>query len=367
MPDFIPGLKLSELFYREVVGPILDEAFPELEYSAALIGPGSDVLGYDTEMSTDHDWGPRLKLFIGDGEVDHQRENISDLLSRRLPHRFYGYSTHFSEPIFNEDDHGTQLRIDNESGPVNHRVEIASLRSFFKDYLDDDINIHPDAADWLTFPQQKLLSITSGAVYHDALSLESIRQRFAYYPHDIWLYLMAAGWSRISEEEHLMPRAAYVGDELGSAILGSRLVRDIMRLCFLIERRYAPYAKWFGTAFMRLKCAPTLAPILWEAQRAETWQQREKYLCAAYEILAAMHNALKLTDPLPEKCSPFFGRPFQVIWAGYFTSALVGQIRDEQVAAIAAKTHIGSLDLFSDNTDMLEQTALRQKMKALYA
>ena len=30
------------------------------------------------------------------------------------------------------------------------------------------------------------------------------------------------------------------------------LVRDVMRLAFLIERQYAPYAKWFGTGFARL-------------------------------------------------------------------------------------------------------------------
>jgi hypothetical protein len=46
-----------------------------------------------------------------------------------------------------------------------------------------------------------------------------------------------------------MPRAGFVGDELGSALIGSRLVRDIMNLCFLLEKQYAPYPKWFGTAF----------------------------------------------------------------------------------------------------------------------
>ncbi|NTU80855.1 MAG: hypothetical protein HGA45_15995 [Chloroflexales bacterium] len=31
-----------------------------------------------------------------------------------------------------------------------------------------------------------------------------------------------------------------------------------MGLCFLIERHYAPYPKWFGSAFQRLACAAEL-------------------------------------------------------------------------------------------------------------
>ncbi len=61
MSEFIPGLQLSELYYQEAVRPILEAAFPRLVYSASLIGPGSEVLGYDTPQSMDHDWGPTVK------------------------------------------------------------------------------------------------------------------------------------------------------------------------------------------------------------------------------------------------------------------------------------------------------------------
>ena len=66
---FIKGLDLSELLYREAVGPLLASHLPGLTYSAALIGPGSEVLGFDDAQSMDHDWGPRLMLFLT--ETDH--------------------------------------------------------------------------------------------------------------------------------------------------------------------------------------------------------------------------------------------------------------------------------------------------------
>jgi|SRR5215213_5670313 len=66
MPKFVPGLKLSKLFYRQQVRPILNREFPTLRYSAAVIGWGSEVLGFDTPMSRDHHWGPRVLLFLSE-------------------------------------------------------------------------------------------------------------------------------------------------------------------------------------------------------------------------------------------------------------------------------------------------------------
>ena len=64
VPEFIPGIQFNEEFYNEIVRPILDEKYPDIEYSAGKMGAGSDVLGYDTEMSTDHDWGPKFAIIL---------------------------------------------------------------------------------------------------------------------------------------------------------------------------------------------------------------------------------------------------------------------------------------------------------------
>ena len=82
---FIPGLDLAGAFFAEVVRPLLDEAYPRLPYAAALLGPGSEVLGYDTARSTDHDWGPRLQLFLAAGDAGRPAAEITAMLARRLP------------------------------------------------------------------------------------------------------------------------------------------------------------------------------------------------------------------------------------------------------------------------------------------
>jgi hypothetical protein len=82
MPAFIPGLELSRRFYTEAVRPLLEEASPAIPHSAARLGSGSEVLGFDTPRSADHEWGPRLQLFLRRQDVS--REQCSGLVDQLL-------------------------------------------------------------------------------------------------------------------------------------------------------------------------------------------------------------------------------------------------------------------------------------------
>ena len=68
-PAFTPGLELAGDFYREAIRPILDAELPGLAHSAALLGYGSDVLGFDSARSSDHNWGPRGYVFLAEAEA----------------------------------------------------------------------------------------------------------------------------------------------------------------------------------------------------------------------------------------------------------------------------------------------------------
>ena len=308
---FIKGLDLSELLYEEAVKPILATHFPGLSYSAALLGVGSDVLGFDTPQSRDHAWGPRLMLFLAEGDHETRRDRMDQVLRQELPPEIHGYST-----AFGQHEDGTAVMVAANGDSINHGVKFFTVRSFFNYVLGFDPDEELRASDWLTFPEQCLRSVTSGRVFHDGLGrLEPIRACLRYYPHDVWLYLLAAQWRRIAQEEHFMGRCGQVGDELGSRLVAARLVRDLMKLCFLMERQYAPYIKWLGTAFKQLDCARRLTPILMQVLGATSWQEREKPLVSAYELVAEMHNELGITAPLPTKASQFHGRPFLVIQA----------------------------------------------------
>ena len=363
-PGFVHGIELAQGFFQEAVSPVLQRHMRDLDYSAALIGTGSEVLGFDDSMSTDHHWGPRVMLFLHKPVFKARGRDIRDLLAKNLPHSFRGYSTNWSEP--DPTDNGTQTLRNVTEGSVNHRIEMFTLNDFFEEYMGLNIGEPLQVTEWLSLPWQKLRSISAGKVFRDDLGLAAIRDRLRWYPYDVWLYVLASCWTRIGQEEHLMGRAGLVGDEMGSAIIASRLVRDIMRLAFLMERVYPPYAKWFGRAFAQLECAATLQPVLGDILSDSSWEERDVGLALAYRRLAEMHNALGITSCLSCEPSPFWGRPFTVIHGDRFAEALRNAIRDPIVKSIAEGRLIGNIDLVTDNTDLLEDPTRRRALLALY-
>lgn len=361
MRQFIPAQQLNRDFHDAVVAPILASHYPGLPYSAGLIGYGSDVLGYDDARSTDHEWGPRLLLFLADDAPADLPSAIAETLRHILPPTFQGYSVHFGAP----DRHGARVMAEWRGGPVEHKVEVHRLREWFAGRLGSDLLVQPSPVTWLLTPGQRLLEITAGAVYHDGLEeLEEIRTRLDWYPRDVWLYLMAAQWQRISQLEAFVGRTAEVGDALGSTLVTATMVRDLLRLCFLIERRYPPYAKWLGTAFTRLRCGPKLQPVLDASLAARSYPEREAALVRAYEAVGELHNALGMTETVPARVSPFHDRPFQVLHAERFAGALLATISDPDLLAIPGR--FGGIDQISDNTDLLEYPDAVRRLRGLY-
>lgn len=357
---FIKGLELSRLFYEEIVAPLLQEHCPELRYSAGQFGHGSDALGFDTAQSRDHDWGPRLMLFLAPDDVAEEKHKAIDtMLGQELPFDFRGYPIDF---YFQGDAWDGRFP---DSRPVRHAIKFHTTQKYFPYHLNTDPSQPLSLLDWLTIPQQVLRSMTSGAVFYDGLGeLKPIRANLSYYPHDVWLYLMSAQWRRIAQEESFMGRCGQVGDELGSRLVASRLVRDLMNVCFLQERCYAPYIKWLGTAFQQLSCAATLTPIFLQIQTARSWQEREAHLTTAYEFIAQKHNDLALTPEIPTKVSAFHERPFLIIHAGRFERALMEAIKDP--AVLELPSFLGGIDQFIDTTDVLSYSKRFAHVKSLY-
>jgi hypothetical protein len=335
---FVPGVRLAGEFYAEVVRPLLEAEFPGLRYAAALIGPGSEVLGFDTERSTDHDWGPRLLVFGEDEEAERLGETVDEMLGRRLPEEFGGYPVAFDVTR-------------DPGGGRRHRVEVSGLGGWLTGQLGFDPRGGVTVRDWLAAPWQRLAEVTAGAVFHDGTGgLTRARAALSWYPDDVWRYVLSCQWSRIAEEEAFGGRCAEAGDELGSAVVTARLARDLMRLWLLMHRRYPPYSKWLGRAFAQAPGSAGLGRHLAAALAAGGWPARERELVPAYRIAAETHNGLGLTEPLDPGTRPYYDRPYQVLDAGRFAAALTGAITDPLVRRLGPA---GTADQILDSTPAL--------------
>lgn len=359
--DFVPGLTLSRLFYEQAVIPILRDSVPSVEYAAALIGSGSEVLGFDTPQSTDHHWGPRVMLFLGERDHAEVADEVTRTLSERLPHTFMGYPTNFGPP----DDGGVRLLLPIDRRPVDHRADVESVPQFFSAYLGWDGSADPTPEQWLTFSEHKLRSVTGGAVFHDPEGvLSRIREQLAWYPDDVWRYVMAAEWNHIADEEAFVGRCGDVGDEIGSRLIASRIMESLMRLCFLLERVYPPYSKWFGTAFGALACAAEVEPLIVAVLGAEHWHKREAALAAAYVAVATLHNAALITEPIEPCVSSYYDRPYQVIHAHRFADALIASIDDARIRSLPVA--LGSVNQWVSSSNTREQRDFREAFQSMY-
>lgn len=340
MPAFVPGRELARTLYEEVVSALVGGT----PHSAAFVGTGSDVLGFDTERSTDHGWGPRMHVFVASDAVGRVR----DAIEGGLPDEFRGWPVRYG---WNDT-------------PVAPHVVVTTLDEWLSAHLGFDPRRGIATVDWLSTPQQVLLEATSGPLLHDGLGeLERVREALAWYPDEIWLWLLACQWRRIDQEEPFVGRTAEVGDELGSRVLAARLARDAMRLCFLQERRYAPYSKWLGSAFARLEAHETLGEALRKLAAATDYETREARFVEVVQELAARHNALGVTAPVDETVGLFHERPFRVLGSARFVDACLERVSDPRLRALPLT---GAIDQWIDSTDVLSKNDLFPQVRALY-
>jgi len=357
---FVKGMVLAEHLYHEGVQPIMARHFPQVRYSAGRLWQGSDVLGYDTPLSMDHGWGPKVEVYLSPEDEAAYAEPIQDVMSRELPPEVCGVPTHFDSP---SREIARPVRW--EQGPIEHRVACVSIDTFVVSYRPLNPNHELTVLDWVTLPQQTLRLIRCGRVFHDGLGeLEPIREKLHWFPDQVWYYLLLAAWEHIGQECPFVGRAGDVGDELGSRIIAARLIHSLMDLCFLMERQYAPYSKWYGTAFAELRCAADLTPIFNAALDALTWREREAAMCEAYRYLARMHNALGITDPVPSEVEPFFSRPYLVPGKCNPGAAIEARITDPEVLQLPR--YVGSVDQLTNLVCVRDWPGRRAGLVGLY-
>ncbi|MDR0466795.1 MAG: DUF4037 domain-containing protein [Deltaproteobacteria bacterium] len=241
------GLALSELYYRECCIPMLEGGFPALvgRIAAGLVGEGSECLGFDDELSRDHDWGAAICLWLRPADCREYGEALRRALDA-LPKTVGGF------PVREESPLGAG------------RTGVWDIGRFYFRYLGHG-DLPPTPADWLKIPEEHLATATNGAVFADPCGeFTRIREGLlAFYPEDVRLKKLAARCLRMAQAgQYNFPRCVARGEYVAAAAAEAEFVHAACSAAFLLNRRYKPFYKWMHKALTGL---PTLGAELFPA------------------------------------------------------------------------------------------------------
>ena len=237
------GLELSRKYYTEHGLPALQEACPELlgRLAIGLVGDGSECLGFDDELSHDHDFEPGFCLWLT--RADYETHGFAlERLYARLPKVFEGFSRQPLSPV----------------GGNRHGVLV--LEDFYQKYLGAP-TAPTSLEHWLYLPSASLAVASGGEVFYDGLGVFSdIRSvLLAGYPEDVRRKKLAAHAVMLSQTGlYNYPRCVKRG-ELGAAQLCvHEFVKHAISTVYLLNDRYEPFYKW---AYRGMRALPRLASL----------------------------------------------------------------------------------------------------------
>lgn len=233
----VKGLELSRQYFTDCLLPELERSAPALVEQAAfgLVGPGSECYGYDDEISRDHDWGPRLCIWVPETLPATDTEKLQQIYES-LPATHLGY--------------GPVQRLDTRVP----RDGVIPVTGFYRAFLG---TAEPPRSlrDWLLLPEEALSVCTNGKVFRDDLG-EFTRMRSsleAYFPRDIWLKKIASRLKAAGQHaQYNLERARLRSDALAFAYHTAAFVEESARLSYLVARKYRPHAKWLYRGLLDL-------------------------------------------------------------------------------------------------------------------
>lgn len=238
------GLELSRQYYESCGKEVFHTRFPKLmsRVAVGLVGPGSECLGFDDEHSRDHDWGPGFCLWLTEDDLIQHGEAMTACYDG-LPKAFQGFPPR------------------NESPGEGQRVGVMGIESFYSRYTG--LNRPPERmTEWQRIPEVNLSICTNGEIFDDPLGVFSQWRSnlLAFYPEALTIQKMVDCCMHAGQAgQYNWQRGLLRNDPYGVNIAKTRFCTHIIRLTYLINKRYTPFYKWLYQGF---KTLPILAPDL---------------------------------------------------------------------------------------------------------
>ncbi len=238
------GHELSKDYFFEIAQPIIENEFKSMlgEYAAGFVangftsGGGSDILGYDDEISQDHNFNARFCLFVNCATSKNACKQLENKINGNLPNEYRGIKS-------------TVTTL--QGGPcyvVTPEQNLMNCLSISK--------IPENDVDWIQVPETLLREYIAGHIYYDpAHFLSEFRNGYSYFPRNVWLKRISYSFFML----HLggnVNRMALRGDAVASNIYKNWFILASLRCLHLLNKKYAPYCKWIFKSAEELEFVP---------------------------------------------------------------------------------------------------------------
>ena len=234
------ALDMSEEFFWRVAMPSLKESFPNHwdRIGAGLVGNGSECLGFDDDLSSDHDWGIEFFMWL-------TQEDFAEIGEQVIEWKRALFAAHPEEPFRVISDYGV-------------RSTVMTPQTFFISLIGSP-GAPEKILDWRRVPEANFVMVTNGRIFTDPIGeFTAIREEILkYYPRDLWLKKIAARCLAVAQTgQYNYLRTAQRGDRVTCEVILSKFVEDVISMVFLLNKRFMPYYKW---ALRAMRDLPLLA------------------------------------------------------------------------------------------------------------
>jgi hypothetical protein len=243
-----------------------------------LLRGGSDVFGADDDISQGHEWGPRFTVLLTVEDFLEAGPELEVTLREKLPTEFLGFT-----------------REGWVAFPCGRWVY--SIPQYIAWRTGGYSRPPRDAHAWQRIPEHDLFTLTMGKLFYDPLGAATqALDAFAYYPAEVWHKRLIESCIRLSSVENIT-RCMRRGDEVAAQLYIGHTLEESLKLCHLINKRYAPYRKWLYWSFTRLpKLASEMRPFVERSTLAVSLSERRD---AMLEIVEIIKRQLKAEGIVP--------------------------------------------------------------------
>lgn len=233
------GLDICQKYYETYGKKMIEEKFADYQKYMAigLFGFGSDCLGYDDDISHDHDFGPGFCIWLPRDiywRIGHSLQNEYD----HLPQEFMGMK-----------------RVETSHG--QGRVGVFVIEDFFNQFLG---KIPKTLEDWLYIDENGLLACTNGRIFEDYYGqVTQIRKDLSYYPEDVRLKKIVRAIAKMAQAgQYNYSRCMTRHNQVAASLALHEFIDQTLSAVYLLNKKYKPYYKW---SFYGLKDCPILNDV----------------------------------------------------------------------------------------------------------